>query len=139
MMLFVSVLLHELGHSVVAKQYGIAVPRITLFVFGGVSEIATEPYSPRVEFWIATSGPVVSFALALIFWELQPLLAHAQPLLALAKYLAILNFVLGVFNLAPGFHSMGAAFSVESCGALGGISGAPAPSPRLRAWRSVFY
>ena len=103
MLLFVSVLLHELGHSVVAKRYGIAVPRITLFVFGGVSEIATEPHSPRVEFWIATSGPIVSFALALIFWELQPFLAHAEPLLALAKYLAILNFVLGAFNLVPGF------------------------------------
>jgi hypothetical protein len=45
----------------------------------------------------------VSCALALIFWELRPYLAHAQPLLALAKYLAILNFVLGVFNLVPGF------------------------------------
>jgi Zn-dependent protease/predicted transcriptional regulator len=102
-MLFVSVLLHELGHSVVAKGYGIAVPRITLFVFGGVSEIATEPRTPDVEFWIATSGPIVSFALALVFWELQPFLVHAEPLLALAKYLAILNFVLGVFNLVPGF------------------------------------
>jgi Zn-dependent protease/CBS domain-containing protein len=102
-MLFISVLLHELGHSVVAKQYGILVPRITLFVFGGVSEIATEPSNPRVEFWIATAGPIVSFALALIFWELQPFLIHAGPLLALAKYLAVLNFVLGVFNLVPGF------------------------------------
>ena len=102
-MLFVSLLLHELGHSLVAKQYGIVAPRITLFVFGGVSEIATEPRSPRVEFWVASAGPIVSFALALIFWELQPFLAHAQPLLALAKYLAILNFVLGVFNLVPGF------------------------------------
>src|SRR6201988_1489570 len=101
-LLFVSVLLHELGHSVVAKQYGIPVPRITLFVFGGVSEIATEPPTPRVEFWIAAAGPIVSFALALIFWELQPFLVHAGPLLALAKYLAILNFVLGVFNLVPG-------------------------------------
>src|ERR1700733_2059210 len=51
-MLFVSVLLHELGHSVVAKRYGIPVPRITLFIFGGVSEIATEPPNAAAEFWI---------------------------------------------------------------------------------------
>ncbi len=102
-MLFVSVLLHELGHSVVAKRYGISVPRITLFIFGGVSEIATEPPSAGVEFWIAVAGPVVSFVLALIFWELQPLLTGAAPLLALTKYLALLNFILGLFNLVPGF------------------------------------
>ena len=60
-MLFASVLLQRTGHSVVAKRYGIAVPRITLFIFGGVSEIATEPRSPGVEFWIATSGPIVTF------------------------------------------------------------------------------
>src|ERR1700740_438243 len=103
LMLFVSVLLHEFGHSVVAKRYGIPVPRITLFIFGGVSEIAAEPPNASVEFWIAAAGPIVSFLLALIFWELQPLLVNAGPLLALAKYLAILNFVLGVFNLVPGF------------------------------------
>jgi Zn-dependent protease len=102
-MLFVSVLLHELGHSVVAKRYGIPVPRITLFIFGGVSEIATEPTSASAEFWIAAAGPTVSFALALIFWELRPLLVNAGPLLALAKYLALLNLVLGAFNLVPGF------------------------------------
>ena len=103
LMLFVSVLLHEFGHSVVAKRYGISVPRITLFIFGGVSEIAAEPPNASIEFWIAAAGPIVSFVLALIFWELQPLLVNAGPLLALAKYLAILNFVLGVFNLVPGF------------------------------------
>jgi Zn-dependent protease/CBS domain-containing protein len=103
LMLFASVLLHELGHSVVAKRYGIPVPRITLFIFGGVSEISTEPANPRAEFWIATAGPIVSFALALTFWELRPFLVNVPPLLALAKYLAILNFVLGVFNLIPGF------------------------------------
>jgi Zn-dependent protease/CBS domain-containing protein len=103
LMLFVSVLLHELGHSVVARRYGIPVPRITLFIFGGVSEIATEPPSAIVEFWIAMAGPIVSFMLALVFWELQPLLAKSGPFLALAKYLAILNFVLGLFNLVPGF------------------------------------
>jgi len=102
-MLFVSVLLHELGHSIVAKRYGISVPRITLFVFGGVSQIATEPASAWQEFWIAAAGPAVSFLLALFFWELRPALAGFGPLLGLAKYLALLNFVLGIFNLVPGF------------------------------------
>src|SRR5665213_2090535 len=102
-MLFVSVLLHELGHSIVAKRYGIPVPRITLFVFGGVSQIATEPTSAGAEFWIATAGPAVSFVLALIFWELRPLLVSSGPLLAVVKYLALLNLVLGIFNLVPGF------------------------------------
>jgi Zn-dependent protease len=102
-MLFVSVLIHELGHSVVAKSYGLAVPRITLFIFGGVSQIAAEPPSAAAEFWIAVIGPLVSFALALIFWELTPALAWYPPLSALSKYLALINLVLGVFNLVPGF------------------------------------
>jgi Zn-dependent protease/predicted transcriptional regulator len=102
LLLFVSVLLHELGHSVVAKRYGIPVPRITLFIFGGVSEITTEPPSPGVEFWIAAAGPIVSFVLALTFWELRPFLINVAPLFALAKYIAILNFALGVFNFVPG-------------------------------------
>jgi Zn-dependent protease/CBS domain-containing protein len=102
-LLFVSVLLHELGHSVVAKRFGIPVPRITLFIFGGVSQIATEPPDARKEFWMAAAGPAVSFALAAIFWELRLMLASAPPLLALAKYMASLNLVLGAFNLIPGF------------------------------------
>jgi Zn-dependent protease/predicted transcriptional regulator len=102
LLLFVSVLLHELGHSVVAKRYGIPVPRITLFVFGGVSEIATEPPSPGVEFWIAAAGPIVSFVLALTFWELRPFLISVAPLFALATYMALLNFALGAFNFVPG-------------------------------------
>jgi Zn-dependent protease/CBS domain-containing protein len=102
-MLFVSVLIHELGHSIVAKRYGISVPRITLFIFGGVSQIADEPTSAAAEFWIAIVGPIVSFALAALFWELEPLVAFSPPLLAIAKYLALINFVLGFFNLIPGF------------------------------------
>lgn len=102
LMLFGSVLLHEFGHSVMAKRYGIPVPRITLFVFGGVSEIAAEPPNPGVDFWIAAAGPIVSFVLALTFWELRPFLVKVQPLFALAEYLAILNFALGMFNLIPG-------------------------------------
>lgn len=102
-MLFVSVLLHEFGHSVVAIHYGIPVPRITLFIFGGVSQIAQEPESALSEFWIAIAGPVVSILLAVIFGQLETVFVNISPLLALAKYLALLNLVLAVFNLIPGF------------------------------------
>jgi Zn-dependent protease len=102
-MLFVSVLLHELGHSVVALRYKIPVRSITLFIFGGVAQIAAEPPTATAEFWIALAGPVVSFALAGIFDILQPLVTGFSPLLALAKYLAYINGTLGLFNLIPGF------------------------------------
>jgi Zn-dependent protease len=102
-MLFVSVVLHELGHSLVARRYKVPVQRITLFIFGGVSQITAEPPSAGAEFWVAIAGPAVSFALAIVFWGLSPLLAGVPPLLAVVKYLALLNLVLGVFNLIPGF------------------------------------
>ncbi len=102
-MLFVSVLLHELGHSVVAMRYNIPVRSITLFIFGGVAQIGAEPPSAAAEFWIAIAGPVVSFALAILFGLLQPFVGAAAPLLALAKYLAYINGTLALFNLIPGF------------------------------------
>ncbi len=71
-MLFVSVLLHELGHSVVAMGYRIPVRSITLFIFGGVAQIGGEPPSATAEFWIAIAGPVVSFLLAVLFALLRP-------------------------------------------------------------------
>lgn len=100
---FVSVLLHELGHSLVALRYKVQVPRITLFIFGGVSQIAGEPPSAHAEFWIAVAGPIVSFALAGLFLALQLLLAPVSPLMATAKYLALINVMLAIFNLIPGF------------------------------------
>jgi Zn-dependent protease len=103
LMMFVSVLLHELGHSVVAMRYKIAVRRITLFIFGGVAEIKSEPPNAMAEFWIALAGPVVSFALAILFTLMQPVVSAAQPMLALAKYLAYINGTLALFNLIPGF------------------------------------
>ncbi len=102
-LLFVSVLLHELGHSVVAMRYKIPVRSITLFIFGGVAQIGAEPPSAIAEFWIAVAGPLVSFALAALFGLLQPVVTSIGPLLALAKYLAYINGVLGLFNLIPGF------------------------------------
>jgi Zn-dependent protease/CBS domain-containing protein len=102
-MLFVSVLLHELGHSVIAMRYKIPVRNITLFIFGGVAQIGAEPPGALAEFWIAIAGPVVSFTLAIIFGLLQSILTPIAPLLALVKYLAYINAVLGLFNLIPGF------------------------------------
>ena len=102
-MLFVSVLLHELGHSVVALHYKIPVRSITLFIFGGVAQIGAEPPSAVAEFWIAIAGPITSFALAILFSLLQPLVGALGPLLAIARYLAYINGALALFNLIPGF------------------------------------
>jgi Zn-dependent protease/CBS domain-containing protein len=102
-LLFVCVLLHELGHSLVAMHYEISVGRITLFIFGGVSMITAEPPSAGAEFWIAIAGPLVSFALAAICWEVHFLFPGGTPAWALLQYLALLNGILGLFNLVPGF------------------------------------
>jgi Zn-dependent protease len=102
-LMFGSVLLHELGHSFVALRYKIPVRSITLFIFGGVAQIGAEPPSAVSEFWIALAGPVVSFALAGIFGLLQAVVGTLAPLLAVAKYLAYINGALGLFNLIPGF------------------------------------
>ena len=102
-MLFVSVLLHELGHSVIALRYKIPVRSITLFLFGGVAQIGAEPPSAIAEFFIAIAGPLVSLALAIFFYAAQPLVAGMEPLLGLAKYLAYINMALVLFNLIPGY------------------------------------
>jgi Zn-dependent protease/CBS domain-containing protein len=100
---FVSVLIHELGHSWVARRNGIPIESITLFVFGGVARISREPDTPGVEFRMALAGPATSFALAALFagaWQL----ARDVPLLAApAIWLARINFLVAVFNLVPGF------------------------------------
>ncbi len=102
-LLFVSVLIHELGHSVIALRYKIPVRSITLFLFGGVAQIGAEPPSAISEFWIAIAGPITSFALAILFSVLRPLVGAIAPLLAIAEYLAYINGALALFNLIPGF------------------------------------
>lgn len=100
---FACVLLHELSHSVVAMRYHLPVRSITLFIFGGVSEITTEPGSAMAEFWIAIAGPLASFVLAGLFLLLSIVFASVPPLAALTRYLAYINGILGLFNLIPGF------------------------------------
>lgn len=101
-LLFVSVLIHELAHSFVAKSRGIEVSSITLFIFGGVSNLAAEPKSANVEFWVAVVGPITSFVIAAISFGIA-LVMPTLELQALFGYLAIVNALLGGFNLIPGF------------------------------------
>jgi Zn-dependent protease len=102
-MLFASVLLHELGHSVVALRYRIPVRSITLFIFGGVARIGAEPPSAVAEFFIAIAGPLVSLALAAFFYAVQPVVSGMEPLWGVVKYLAYINLALVLFNLIPGY------------------------------------
>lgn len=104
LLLFLSVLLHELAHSVVARARGLSVKNITLFIFGGVSNIEQEPTKPGVEFQMALVGPVASLLIGVVaFLLLLPLGRTNSPVAAVLAYLAITNVLLGVFNLLPGF------------------------------------
>lgn len=105
LLFFSSLLLHELAHAMVAKSFGIDVPSITLFLFGGVAELGDEPDTPHNEFWIAIAGPVMSFVLAIMYWSLWSMgSVFLGPLeLAVLFYLALINLVLAVFNLIPAF------------------------------------
>ncbi len=103
LMLFVCVLLHELGHSLVSLRFKIPVKDITLYIFGGISQISAEPTSAWSEFWITFVGPLVSFILAGVFALLSLIVTGVVPFLALFKYLAYINLALGIFNLLPGF------------------------------------
>ncbi len=101
LLLFASVAFHELAHSFVARRYGIPIESITLFIFGGVAQMKSEPPHPRAEFWIAVAGPLSSFFLAVLF--LYGTLQAEGGVRALFSYLARINFILGAFNLIPGF------------------------------------
>jgi len=109
LLLFASVLLHELGHSLVALRYRIPIGQITLFIFGGVAQMRKEPPHPRAEFLIAIAGPLVSFVLAGIslgsvaVLESFPAEPSLHGLMALGTLLGMVNTQLGLFNLLPGF------------------------------------
>jgi len=104
LLFFASIITHELAHSILAIRNNIPVKEITLFVFGGVSQITKEATRPRAEFLIAIIGPLTSLALAGIFWGLHLLLAETHQMLDISlQWLALTNVLLAVFNLIPGF------------------------------------
>jgi len=104
--LFLSVLVHELTHSYIAKREGIEVKEITLFFFGGVSQLTKEPEDSKKELKVAIGGPISSLVLALIFWILFRVTLQSPHLILIAGllwYLALINLSLALFNLIPGF------------------------------------
>ena len=104
LLLFASVLAHELAHSIVATRQGLPVESITLFVFGGVSQIQDEPRTAADEFRMAIVGPGTSLVLGGIFYGIYlGLLPTSSTAAAVAQYLGVINIALGVFNLLPGF------------------------------------
>lgn len=107
MLFFLSILLHELSHSIVARRLGLPVHGITLFIFGGVSSLKEEPASAGQEFKMAIVGPLMSFfigivaaVVAVVLWQYDK--DNTVPG-AIAFYLAFINIAVGIFNMLPGY------------------------------------
>jgi Zn-dependent protease len=117
LLFFLSVLLHELAHSLVAKAQGMPVRNITLFLFGGVSNIQREPPTPAKEFWMAIVGPLTSISIGLLLFlglgasasiptslaNPEELMSSLGPMSMIVLWLGTVNVFLGLFNLIPGF------------------------------------
>lgn len=106
LLLFASIVFHELWHSLVARRYGLAMRGITLFIFGGIAEMSDEPQKPKVELLTAIAGPAASVLLGALMYGLALLgggLDWPVPVIAVLSYLAVINWVLAIFNLLPAF------------------------------------
>lgn len=104
--LVLSIVLHELAHSVVARRYGMPIRGITLFIFGGVAEMEDEPVGPKAEFRMAIAGPIASLVIAAVFYALAVIAAGlglGVAVSGLLSYLGTINLVLAVFNMVPAF------------------------------------
>ncbi len=117
LLFFISVLAHELAHSLVARSQGLPVRNITLFLFGGVSNIQREPSTPKDEFWMAIVGPLTSLVIGIILLLLSAgsisnarnaatargIVGNLTPLNTILLWLGSINIILAIFNLVPGF------------------------------------
>ncbi|MBD2345129.1 site-2 protease family protein [Anabaena subtropica] len=102
LLLFASVVAHELGHSFVAIRQGINVNSITLFIFGGLASLEQESKTPAGAFWVAIAGPLVSLLLCGIVTIIGVTTSITGPLAAILGVLASVNLALALFNLIPG-------------------------------------
>ncbi len=102
LLLFASVLLHELGHSLVAKSQGTKVNSITLFGYGGIASIESEAKTPGQAFWVAIAGPLVSLSLFALLGGISQFTALNTPGRVISNDLSQMNLVLALFNLIPG-------------------------------------
>jgi Zn-dependent protease/predicted transcriptional regulator len=141
LLLFGSVLAHELSHAVMALRNRVAIRGITLFIFGGAAEMADEPETARAELEIALAGPAMSLALALLFAGLH----HAGlgllplPLVDLAERLQWMNLLLVAFNLVPGFPlDGGRVLRALLWGIWGGLSPATRAAARVGSLFGAF-
>lgn len=118
---FASLLAHELSHAVVSQHFGIPVPRITLFLFGGMAEAEREPDRPKVEFLVAIAGPLMSLLIAVVcinlaFWLVGDrsvveslgegdveVMSTLGPVATSLLWLGMINMVIAIFNMIPGF------------------------------------
>jgi Zn-dependent protease len=100
---FASILFHELAHAWVARRNGIPVQSITLYIFGGIAQLAGKPKSAGVEFAVAAVGPASSIVLAGLFWAINQAIGDLGYIGASAQWLAYINLVLAIFNLLPGY------------------------------------
>ncbi len=104
--LFISIVVHEFSHSLVARRFGMPMKGITLFIFGGVAEMGEEPPTAKAEFLMAIAGPLTSLAIAAVFFLLYRLGTQAgwqEPVTAVIYYIASINGILAAFNLLPAF------------------------------------
>ena len=109
LLFFVTIVIHELSHSLVARMNGLAVHSITLFALGGVSQIEKDSPDARTEFWIGIAGPLASAAIGILCLTValllgwSPALEPATPVTAVLVWLGYINLLLAAFNMVPGF------------------------------------
>ena len=109
LLFFVSIVVHELSHAMVAKLRGLPVKSITLFALGGVAQIEKEAADAKTEFWMGIIGPITSFVIGVICLAITVALGWTppespqRPLPAMLMWLGYINIALAIFNMIPGF------------------------------------
>jgi Zn-dependent protease/CBS domain-containing protein len=129
-LLYLSVLVHELAHSVVARGYGLPVRRILLYPLGGVSEIDKEPQTPSREFFVSAAGPALSLLLGAAAWGLSKVVTTGISG-SLVTQLTVANIIVGLFNLLPGLPLDGGRMLRA---VLWKLTGKPATATIAAAW-----